>query len=207
MSFAGAGAIAGAGISSVSHLIGLSSSNKAAVGKIESAGRALASNLKQININRGLLQEDLGLILSDSAIETVKNQATAKVLASGTGTVGGTTTLIAKQAEMDSMRAEAEVVRKAKRQDMTMLTDAISKRIEFRKQARGYASKIKSPIEAVLGTMTAAIQGASAGAKTGAMFDKASFTSSVGKNTTGEVGRFAKASDIEFEFDIPDSAF
>ena len=161
------GAYAGAGIGLLTNFIGLASANKAAISQIESLGAGLLTSTRAINQSREQLDRELGDILSDNALATAKNMATAKVLMSTSGTVGGTTRQVARQAYIDQIEADADVISSARKTEMSLLNQAISERIAFRSQASAIRSNIKSPLEAVVGTLSAAIQGGVSGASIG----------------------------------------
>jgi hypothetical protein len=173
MSAAGYGAIAGAGLGVATSIIGLSSANKAAIGQIQREGDNLAINMRSINLSREELDRELGDILSKNALETAKNMATAKVLMSTSGTVGGTSSQVSKQSYMDQILADADVITKARSSEKSLLNDAISKRIAFRQSADATRSTIKSPLEAFVGTLSSAIGGAGQGMAVGEQLGKA----------------------------------
>jgi len=167
MSAAGYGAIGGAALGGITNIIGLRSQNKAVIGQITREGDALASTMRAINLNREQLDRELGDVLSENALDTAKNMATAKVLMSTSGTVGGTTAQVSKQALMDQIRMDADKIAVARNQETSLLNQAISKRIEFRNRADSLRSNIKSPVEAFIGGLTASIGGAAQGAMLG----------------------------------------
>ena len=150
MSAAGIGAAAGGVLGFGSSLANLRAENKAIIGQIT---------------------RDLGDVLSENALATAKNMATAKVLMSTSGTIGGTTSQVSKQAYMEQILADAEQIKVARNREIGQLTEAISRQMNYRMQADAMRSKIKSPLEAVLQTATATIQGASAGASVGSSFN------------------------------------
>lgn len=168
------GAGIGAGIGIASSLLGLSSQNKASINQIKSEGELLASNMRQININRELIDRDLGDVLSANALATAKNMATAKVLMSTSGTVGGTTAQVSKQAYMEQILSDADLIKEARNRQQGQLTDAISRNMNYRLQANAIRSSIKSPMEALFGTITSAIVGGSQGAQIGTSFGSSS---------------------------------
>lgn len=167
MSAALAGAGIGAAIGFGTSLIGNRAQNKAAINQINMLGQNLAITTRAINFNREQLDRELGDILSDNALATAKNMATAKVLMSTSGTVGGTTRQVARQAYIDQIQADADVISSARKTEMSLLNQAISERIAFRSQASAIRSNIKSPLEAAVGTLSAAIQGGVSGASIG----------------------------------------
>jgi hypothetical protein len=181
MSAAGYGTVAGAGLGIATNMLSLRSANKQAINSINQQGEALKmqgtnliSNLKLIQYNRDELDRDLGDILSADALATAKNMATAKVIMSTRGTVGGTSALVSKQSFIDQIQADAEAINKYRKEDVNMLTSQLTKQIDFataQKQAQwnmdATRASIASPFAAVLGTMSAAISGASGGASVG----------------------------------------
>jgi hypothetical protein len=174
-------ALAGAGLGVATNMLSLGSANKQAINSIKQQGEALKmqgsnliSNLKLIQYNRDELDRDLGDILSADALATAKNMATAKVYMSTRGTVGGTSALVSKQVFIDQIQADAEAINKYRKEDVNMLTSQLAKQIDFataQRQAQwnmdATRAGIASPFAAVLGTMSAAINGASAGASMG----------------------------------------
>ena len=79
------GAYAGAGIGIATNILSMRSANKQAINSINQQGEALQlqgsnliSNLKLIQYNRDELDRNLGDILSQDALITAKNMATAK---------------------------------------------------------------------------------------------------------------------------------
>ena len=170
MTGAGYGGVAGAAVGGISSIIGLSAKNKAAISSIEREGRALNSNLRQINYNREQLDRELGDILSDNALATAKNMATAKAIMSTSGTVGGTSSLVAKQAYISQIQADAATITRARNQDMNLLTQALTRQIAFRSQSSATVDSMGSPMEAMMGTLMSSIGGASQGASIGNSF-------------------------------------
>jgi hypothetical protein len=187
MSAAGIGALAGAGFGVATNMLSLRSANKQAINSLKQQGEALSlqgsnliSNLKLIQYNRDELDRDLGDILSADALATAKNMATAKVYMSTRGTVGGTSSLVSKQVFIDQIQADAEAINKYRKEDVNMLTSQLAKQIEFKTQQRqaqwnmdATRAGITSPFAALLGTMSAAINGASGGASMGQQISKA----------------------------------
>lgn len=167
MAAAAIGAGAGAVLGTVSSVMGLRSENKGLIKQIESQGRMLGINMRMINQSHIQLDRELGDILSENALETAKNMATAKVMMSASGTVGGTTAQVSKQAYMDQIRADADAIAEAKNQSVALLNEQLSARINFRNQASQIRSQMKTPMEAILGTLTAGIGMASQGAMMG----------------------------------------
>lgn len=167
MSAAAVGAGAGAFLGFATSMIGNSAQNKAVVNQINALGENLAINTRAINLSREQLDRELGDILSENALTTAKNMATAKVLMSSSGTVGGTSRQVARQAYIDQIRADADVISTARDQDVSLLNQAITERINFRNQANATRSQIKSPLEAMVGTISAMVQGGTAGATMG----------------------------------------
>ena len=186
MSAAGIGALAGAGVGIASNMLSMRAANKSAISSIEQQGQALGmqgshliSNLKLIQYNRDELDRDLGDVLSADALATAKNMATAKVIMSTRGTVGGTSALVSKQSFIDQIQADAEAINKYRKEDVNMLTSQLSKQIDFATQQRqaqwnmdATRAGITSPFGAILGTMSAALGGASAGASMGQGIEK-----------------------------------
>jgi len=164
MSAAVFGAIGGAALGGITNIIGLRSQNNATIGQITREGNALVTTMRAINQSRDQLDRELGTVLSENALTTAKNMATAKVLMSTSGTVGGTTTQVSKQAYVDQIRADADTIAKARNQEISLLNQEISKRIEFRNRADALRSNIKSPTEAFIGNLTSMISGATQGA-------------------------------------------
>lgn len=173
MSAAGIGALVGAGLAGISSILSLRSQNKAAISQIKSEGEVLASQMRQININRDQLDRELGDVLSSNALTTAKDMATAKVIMSGSGTIGGTTAQVSKQAHMEQIKTDAQYIAQARNSEMGMLTDAVSRNMNYRLQSRATRSQIKSPLEAFIGTASAIISGASAGASMGQSLSQA----------------------------------
>lgn len=167
MSATAIGAGAGAFLGFATSMIGNRAQNKAAINQINMLGENLAINTRAINLSREQLDRELGDILSENALATAKNMATVKVLMSTSGTVGGTSRQVARQAYIDQIRADADVISKARNTDMSLLNQAISERISFRNQANATRSQIKSPLEAMIGTLSAMVQGGTAGASMG----------------------------------------
>jgi hypothetical protein len=187
MTGTGYGAIAGAGVGVVSNMLSMRSANKQAINSINQQGEALhlqgsnlISNLKIVQYNRDELDRGLGDVLSQDALATAKNMATAKVFMSTKGTVGGTSALVSKQAYVDQIQADAEAINKYKQEDVNMLTNQLAKQIDFKNQQRqaqmnmdATRATMASPFAAALGTMSAAINGGSSGASLGYGVDKA----------------------------------
>ena len=153
------GAYAGAGIGLLTNFIGLGSANKVAISQIQSLGTGLLTSTRAINQSREQLDRELGDILSDNALEAAKNMATASALMAGSGTVGGTTTQVTKQAYIDQIQKDADTISRARNQEISLLNQSISERIAFRNQASAIRTNIKSPLEAIFGGVTAAVQG------------------------------------------------
>ena len=187
MNAATTGAFAGASLGIATNILSMRSANKQAINSINQQGEALQlqgsnliSNLKLIQYNRDELDRELGDILSQDALTTAKNMATAKVMTSIHGTVGGTSALVSKQHYIDQIQADANAINKYKQEDVNMLTNQLAKQIEFKTQQRqaqmnmgATRAGIASPFAAALGTMSAAISGASAGASLGQAAAKA----------------------------------
>jgi len=166
-------ALFGAGLGVATSIIGLGAANNAAIGQINREGSNLAINMRSINLSREELDRELGDVLSKNALDTAKNMATAKVLMSTSGTVGGTSSQVSKQAYMEQILADADVITKARSSEKSLLNDAISKRIAFRQSADATRSTIKSPLEAFVGTLSSAISGAGQGMAVGEQLGKA----------------------------------
>jgi hypothetical protein len=109
-------------------------------------GEQLIINANQIALNRQQLDDELGSILSDNALATAKNIATAGVLMSGSGTIGGTSAMVSKQAYVDKINADATVISQARNQDIGLLTKALSDRINFKNRSNTLASNIDAII-------------------------------------------------------------
>lgn len=169
MSAAAIGAGVGVGLGAISSALTLHSQNKAVINSIKQEGDLLASHMRQININREQLDRELGDILSENALLTAKNMSTAKVMMSVSGTVGGTSAQVSKQAYMEQIQSDANVINQARNQEISMLTDAVSKRMNY----RATGSQIKSPLEATIGTLTSMMNGAAQGALLGESISKA----------------------------------
>ena len=167
MTSAGYGAIGGAALGSVTNLIGMNSANKSAINQIKAEGELLQTHTRMMNYNRELIDRQLGDVLSSTALETAKNMATAKVLQSKSGTVGGTSAMVSKQHYINQIQAEATAITQAKNSEISVMMDNISKQISYRNKANSIRSTIKSPMEALVGGLSAAIGGASAGAQLG----------------------------------------
>ena len=167
MTAAGYGAIGGAALGSITNLIGMSGANKSAINQIKAEGELLQTHTRMMNYNRELIDRQLGDVLSETALETAKNMATAKVLQSRSGTVGGTSALVSKQAYINQIQAEATAITQARNSEISVMMDNISKQISYRNKANSIRSTIKSPMEALVGGLSAAIGGASAGAQLG----------------------------------------
>lgn len=174
MSAALAGAGIGAGLGVASNLLSLGLANKQAIGSIQREGTNLAMNMRQININRQLIEDDLGNVLSANALESVKNMATAKAIMSTSGTVGGTTAQVSKQAYMQQILADADAISQARNREVGLLTEQLSRRIQFRQSAEATRSQIASPLQAMIGTLSAAIGGAQQGAMIGSSLSPSS---------------------------------
>ena len=167
MTAAGYGAIGGAALGSITNLIGMSGANKSAINQIKAEGELLQTHTRMMNYNRELIDRQLGDVLSSTALETAKNMATAKVLQSKSGTVGGTSALVSKQHYINQIQAEATAITQARNSEINVMMDNISKQISYRNKANSIRSTIKSPMEALVGGLSAAIGGASAGAQLG----------------------------------------
>jgi hypothetical protein len=133
-------------------------------------GEQLIINANQIALNRQQLDDELGSILSDNALATAKNIATASVLMSGSGTIGGTSAMVSKQAYVDKINADATVISQARNQEIGLLTKALSDRINFKNRSNTLASNIDAiiagnqPIDRNwMQAATQGIQGAQAG--------------------------------------------
>lgn len=152
-------ALVGAGLGFGTSLIANRSQNKATINQIQRMGEGLAITTRAINLNREELDRQLGDVLSANALATAKNMATAKVLMSSSGTVGGTTSRVAKQVYIDQIQADADAISSARNTERSLLNQAISERIAFRNNASAVRSNIKSPLEAIVGGLSAGIQG------------------------------------------------
>lgn len=170
MSAAGIGAIAGGTLGGISSILGLQSQNKAAIGQIKAEGDLLKSQMSLININREQINRELGDILSANALKTAQNMATAKVVTSTSGTIGGTTSQVSRQSYMDQLLSDADYVSQARNQEMSQLMDAVSKTMNYKNRADAIRSSIKSPMEAAIGVISSVIGGASQGAAIGSSF-------------------------------------
>lgn len=167
MTGAGAGGLAGAGLGIATSIIGMSAQNKASINQINRLGENLSIDMRAINQNRTQLDRELGDILSDNALTTAKNMATAKVMMSTSGTVGGTTAQVSKQSYIDQIIMDADTITKAKNQEYALLNKAITKQVEFRNQANAERSKIPSPLAGFMQTLNAGIQGGAQGMSIG----------------------------------------
>jgi len=184
MTASGGGALVGAGLGMATSILGMKASNKETINQIERAGVSMNIELRAINQNRTQLDRELGDILSENALDTAKNMATAKVLMSQSGTVGGTSAQVSRQYYIDQIKADADTINQARNQEYALLNQAISKQVNFRNQADALRSKIPSPLEGFLSTMNASIQGGTQGmqigsAMGGAMPKNASLENSV----------------------------
>lgn len=188
MTAAAAGGFAGAGLGMATSIIGMRSQNKAAIGQIERLGQNLSIEMRAINQNREQLNRELGDILSDNALSTAKNMATAKVLMSTSGTVGGTTAQVSKQSYIDQIQADAETITQARNQEYALLNQAISKQVEFRNQANAVRSKIPSPLEGFMQTLTTGIQGGAQGMQIGQSIGQAMPVGGVGDSIFNTFG-------------------
>jgi hypothetical protein len=184
MSAAGIGAIAGGTLGGISSILGLQSQNKAAIGQIKAEGDLLKSQMSLININREQINRELGDILSANALKTAQNMATAKVVTSTSGTIGGTTSQVSRQAYMEQLLSDADYVSQARNQEMSQLMDAVSKTMNYRNRADAIRSTIKSPMEAALGVISSVVGGAAQGAAIGSSFGG---TSAAAKPTPPEM--------------------
>ena len=208
MSAAGYGALAGAGIAVTSNILSMRSANKQAINSINQQGEALKmqgtnliSNLNLIQYNIDELDRELGDVLSQDALATAKNMATAKVIMSTRGTVGGTSALVSKQEFVDQIQADAEAINKYKKEDVNMLTSQLTKQIDFataQRQAQwnmdATRAGITSPFGALLGTMSAAIGGASAGASMGQGIEKMGSVNSMSPSQVSSRGSITSSS-------------
>lgn len=181
MTGAGYGAIGGAVLGGVSSILSLKSANKQALGAIGQQGEALklqgehlVSNLKIIEMNRNELDRQLGDVLSDNALATAKSMATAKVIMSTRGTVGGTSAMVSKQAYIDQIQADAQSITKARSDDINMLTSMLQKQVYYKTQQRqaqwnmdSIRSQMQSPFGAALGTLGTMIGMGASGATLG----------------------------------------
>lgn len=167
MSAAGYGAVGGAALGAVTNILGMKAQNKSAIQQIQAEGELLQTHTRMMNYNRELIDRQLGDVLSETALETAKNMATAKVLQSRSGTVGGTSAMVSKQHYISQIQAEATAITQARNSEMNVMMDNISKQISYRNKANSIRSQIKSPMEAMIGTLSAAISGASSGAQLG----------------------------------------
>jgi hypothetical protein len=86
---------------------------------------------------------------------------------------------------------DAEAINKYRKEDVNMLTSQLAKQIDFATAQRqsqwnmdATRAGIASPFAAVLGTMSAAISGASAGASMGQGISKAGGADTLTKTTT-----------------------
>lgn len=188
MSAAGYGAIGGAALGAYTNILGMKAQNKAAIAQIQAEGELLQTHTKMMNYNRELIDRQLGDVLSETALETAKNMATAKVLQSRSGTVGGTSALVSKQHYINQIQAEATAITQARNSEMNVMMDNISKQISYRNKANSIRSSIKSPMEALVGTLSAAVSGASAGANMGQGIEGAMGVSGVTSTNYGDAG-------------------
>lgn len=170
MNAAGYGAIGGGALAGVSSILSLGSQNKAIIGQIEREGVQLASQMRQININREQLDRELGDVLTENALNTAKDYSTAVVMMSGSGTIGGTTEQVSKQAYVEQIKTDAKYVAQARNSDIGMLTESLSRQMNFKYGSDATRSQMKSPLEAFIGTTSAIIGGASQGASIASSF-------------------------------------
>lgn len=184
LSTAGAyGAAGGMALGAVTSIIGLRESNKSAISQINREGYVLQSHMRMINQNRETLDRELGDILSADALETAKNMATAKVLMSKSGTVGGTTSQVSKQAIMNQLLADADAIKQARNQELSLVTQAVSRQMNYRMQSDAIRSGIKSPLSAALGTLGSVIGMAGQGAMIGQSIGQALPASNTNQST------------------------
>lgn len=167
MAAAAIGAGVGAGLGAASSIIGLRASNKATISQIQREGAMLGVNMRMINQSHIQLDRELGDVLSENALETAKNMAIAKVMMSASGTVGGTTSQVSKQAYIEQIKSDADSIAEAKNQSVALLNKQLSARINFKATADALRSQIKTPMEAMIGTLSATLGGASQGASLG----------------------------------------
>ena len=167
MTASSGGMLVGAGLGMATSIIGMNASNNETLRQINAGGQNLSIEMQAINQNRTQLDRELGDILSDNAMSTAKNMATAKVFMSQSGTIGGTTSQVSRQSYIDQINADANAINQAKNSEYALLNQAISKQLEFRNQADALRSKIPSPLQGFLSTMNASIQGGKSGMQIG----------------------------------------
>jgi len=140
---------------------------------VSSEGENLIMNTRLMEQNRQQLDEELGGILTDNALNTAKNIATANVIASGSGTAGGTTAMASKQAYIDKIEADAEVVRQARNQQNSMLTQMLQDRVNYRNSIISQSFTGLSASAMRTQNLTAGVQGAQTGMQFGQAFSGA----------------------------------
>jgi hypothetical protein len=157
------GAGAGAGIAMVSNFLSMGANNRSIINQIKRNGDLLAIETRAINQNHEQLDRELGDILSANAMSTAKNMATASVMMSMSGTTGGSTAQVSKQARIDQLKTEADIIAQARNSDIALLNKQLSAQINFRNQADSVRSQMASPLEALMGSISAGVSGASSG--------------------------------------------
>lgn len=122
-------------------IIGSIFGSTGAIGQIKANSKALLQNVsnmndamiiqqKRIAKNREQLNRELGMILSDNAMQVVNSMAEAKVLGATTGTIGGTTKQVVNSKRMVGTLMDADAIMKARNQENQMLHESLISRIQ-----------------------------------------------------------------------------
>lgn len=167
------GMLAGAGTGLITGVQGQQRSNAEMLRKLRQEGSLFLIHTNIINQNRTQLDNELGGILSDNALKTAKAEATTRVLMSTSGTVGGTTGLVSKQAYMDQNIADAEAIMKGRNQEVALLNEYLSRRINFKMTAEAAQAGVLSGSEMGMGIFSQMMGGASAGGSFGSQLGSA----------------------------------
>jgi hypothetical protein len=179
----GYGALAGMVVGGASNLQSQKRSTAENQRQLEQSGALFLIHTNIINQNRTQLDNELGGILSDNALKTAHAEATTKILMSTSGTVGGTAGLVSKQAYMDQNIMNAQVITQGRNQEVSMLNDFLSRKINYKMGAAASQSNILSGSEMGMSFMSGIFGGASSGAAIGGQIGEAMPVSSGSRPT------------------------
>jgi hypothetical protein len=111
------------------------------------------------------LDRELGAKMSEVGLEALKAEARLRTAAAETGTSGGTTDMVRRQAIMSQSLSNANLIASNRMHKFNLAQQMISHRSQYRENMASLRSKIPSTASAVLGVLSGAEGGYIKGTK------------------------------------------
>jgi hypothetical protein len=102
------------------------------------------------------LDKELGAKMSEVGLEALKAEARLRTAAAETGTSGGTTDMVRRQAIMSQSLSNANLIASNRMNKFNLAQQMISHRSQYRENMASLRSKIPSTASAVLGVLSGA---------------------------------------------------